>query len=260
MPRVASDNKLTPSKSASVQLEANGAAAAADAGPAPSPLGPSRRASAAGGAEDAATHANGGAHSSDSSSLSSGSGSSSGSPVQGAPGALAGAASAPRPGAHQRSSSSGGLLPRPSSGVVTLQQRQVEQELIYEKLPTDIAERCGAAVARHARSALAPPLLGRDLRHVHRAGAFAHVLPVPQPCPHKPHGGPSVLSPSPPCPLHFLAHSCAGLCCSWTRSWAPAARRRAPSRCGARLQAGCMPGCMGQASWGSGRGDMHACF
>ena len=144
MPRVASDNKLTPSKSAPVQLEGNGAAAG-DAGPAPSPLGPSRRTSAAGGPEDAAAHANGGgARSSDSSSLSSGSGSSSGSPVQGAPGALAAAAAgAPRPGAHQRSnSSSWGLPRRPSSGVVTGQQRQVEQELIYEKLPTDIAERC----------------------------------------------------------------------------------------------------------------------
>lgn len=133
MPRVGSDPKITPSKSAQMAIErqlaqangeANGAAAAADATPAPSPLGPSRRGTATGDGASA-------------------SGSTSGSPE---------AAAAPPP-AHQRSSSMSGLadevllspggsLPRrPSSGVVTGQRRQVEQELIYEKLPADIADR-----------------------------------------------------------------------------------------------------------------------
>ena len=146
MPRVGSDPKLAPSKSAPVHLEANGTAAAAEAGHAPSPLGPSRRASAAeeapangsthGGASPAAAPA--AAARPDGSG--SNSGSNSGSPARGLP-LLA---------EHRRTSSSGvvaagegtpGLGRRPSSGVVTGQRRQVEQELIYEKLPTDIAER-----------------------------------------------------------------------------------------------------------------------
>ncbi len=133
MPRVASDPKLAPSKSAPVHLEANGTAAAADAGPALSPLGPSRRTTAAEEAPADGSRAEG---------STSNSGSNSGSPAR----------LPPLPaGEHRRTSSSGvvaageGGTPwlgrRPSSGVVTGQQRQIEQELIYEKLPSDIAER-----------------------------------------------------------------------------------------------------------------------
>ncbi|PRW58534.1 uridine kinase chloroplastic [Chlorella sorokiniana] len=141
MPRVASDPKLAPSKSAPVHLEANGAATAADAARAPSPLGPSRRASAAEEAPaDGSAHGGAAGTSARPDGSGSNSGSNSGSPAR----------IPPLPAEHRRTSSSGvvaagegtpWMARRPSSGVVTGQRRQVEQELIYEKLPTDIAER-----------------------------------------------------------------------------------------------------------------------
>lgn len=134
MPRVGSDPRMVPSpgKVAALAAAASGEAAngsAAEPGAVLSPLGPSRRASAAGG-----TAGNG---------SSSASGSTTSSPTL------------PAPAHHRRSSSSGSFLEadvvggsggtpmarRPSSGVVTGLRREVEQELIYEKLPTDIAER-----------------------------------------------------------------------------------------------------------------------